>query len=125
MPDGKSLPVIIFNGNVISDSAEMQAMFQNQMPPARYEVQSFNCHVINPNFIAENAKGATSTSGKNMTILVVVSGYVKYGDSRDATMRGFSENFVLVPNPNAGKSKGHTKNQKEWLIQNQTFRLVV
>lgn len=125
MPDGKSLPVIIFNGNVISDSAEMQAMFQNQMPPARYEVQSFNCHVINPNFIAENAKGAISTSGKNMTILVVVSGYVKYGDSRDATMRGFSENFVLVPNPNSGKPKGHIKNHKEWLIQNQTFRLVV
>lgn len=60
-----------------------------------------------------------------MTILVTVSGYAKYGDLRDAPMRGFSENFVLIPNPEAVKNKGQGKSVKEWLIQSQIFRFVV
>lgn len=125
MPDGKPLPSITYNGNIISNAAALQEMFQNQVAAARYEVQSFDCHVINSNYIAENTQGAVSTTGKNMTILVTVSGYVKYGDLRDAPMRGFSENFVLIPNPEAVNYKGQGKNVKEWLIQSQTFRFVV
>jgi NTF2-related export protein 1/2 len=47
MPDGKPLPAIVFNGNIISDAAAFQAMFEKQMPPAHYEVQSYDCHVLN------------------------------------------------------------------------------
>ena len=124
MPDGKSLPVITYNGNVISNAAEIQNMFQHQMPAAQYEVQSFDCHVINPNYIAESPQGHVSASGKNMSILISVSGYVKYGDSPSVPTRGFSENFVLAPNPDAAKAKDHGKHAKNWLIQSQTFRLV-
>lgn len=125
MPDGKPLPAITHNGNVISTAADMQEMFQNQMPAARYEVQSFDCQVINHDYIAANSEGVVSTSGKNMTILVAVSGYVKYGGTRDAALRGFSESFVLVPNYDAAKAKSQGKKFKDWLIQSQTFRLVV
>ena len=124
MPDGKPLPVITYNGKVASNALEIQDMFQNQMPAVHYEVQSFDCHVINPNYIAETPQGPVRASGKNMSILVTVSGYVKYGDSPSVTPRGFSESFVLVPNPDVTKSKGHGKHLKDWLIQSQTFRLV-
>ncbi len=102
----------------------MQALFQEQMPEARYEVQDYDCHVLNPHYVAEGQPGHSPASGRNMTILITVSGYVKYGDVRAATMRGFSESIVLIPNPLAtGNTKG--KPLKEWLIQSQNFRLVV
>ncbi|MCJ1469685.1 hypothetical protein MMC07_008321 [Pseudocyphellaria aurata] len=125
LPDGTSLPSIILNGNVIPSPAEMQSIFQNEMPAARYEVQSFDCQVINPNFIPENSKSTVSSSGKNMIILVVVSGYVKYGESRDVPTKCFSENFVLVPNPDLEQARNKGKHVKDWLIQSQNFRLVV
>ena len=125
MPDGKPLPTITYNGNVIASAADMQKMFQDRIPATRYEVQSFDCQVINPNYIAANSEAAISTTGKNMTILVSVSGFVKYGGNRDAPTRGFSESFVLVPNHDAAKAKNQGKNVKNWLIQSQTFRLVV
>lgn len=125
MPDGKPLPAITYNGNVVPTAADMQKMFQEQVPAACYEVQSYDCQVINPNYIAANSDRAVSTTGKNMTILVTVSGYVKYGGARDAATRGFSESFVLVPNHDVAKVKSQGKKFKDWLIQSQTFRLVV
>ena len=125
MPDGKPLPTITYNGNVIASAADMQQMLPDQIPASRYAVQSFDCQVINPNYIAANSEAAISTTGKNMTILVSVSGFVKYGGNRDAPTRGFSESFVLVPNHDAAKAKNQGKNVKNWLIQSQTFRLVV
>ncbi|KAL8868640.1 MAG: hypothetical protein Q9174_004857 [Haloplaca sp. 1 TL-2023] len=116
---------ISFNGNQISDAAAMQAMFEAQMPQSHYEVQCHDCHVVNPNYIADGAQAWPLESGKNMTILVSVSGYVKYGDAKEGKMRGFSETFLLVPNPTAAVSKQRTKNVQEWLIQTQNFRIVV
>lgn len=60
-----------------------------------------------------------------MTILVAVSGYVKYGNTKEVKPRGFSETFILVPNPAVAASKQRLKNVKEWLIQTQNFRIVV
>ncbi len=124
MPDGKPLPTIVFNGNTISDAVAMQKMFDEQMPPAKYQVQCYDCQVINPNYVAENTQSRVSTSGKNTSILVSVSGFVKFGEPREAKLNGFSETFVLIPNPAAGAgSRGRTR--KGWLIQSQNFRLVV
>ncbi|KAI4182091.1 MAG: hypothetical protein L6R41_006202 [Letrouitia leprolyta] len=125
MPGGKALPSISFNGNQIPNAEAMQTMFQQQMPPSRYEVQCYDCHVINPNYIPEGASSGPAETKKNMTILVAVSGYVKYGDLKEAKPRGFSESFILVPNPVAATSKQRMKNAKEWLIQTQNFRVVV
>jgi len=125
MPDGKPLPAIVFNGNIISDAAAFQAMFEKQMPPAHYEVQSYDCHVLNPNHTAVGFEASSGGSGKNMTILLMVSGYVKFGEHREAAMRGFSETIVLVPNLDLTTTKGRGRRGKEWLIQSQNFRLVV
>ena len=122
MPDGKPLPIIVWNGNVVPDPHSLQKLFEEQMPRSRYDVQSYDCHVLNPNYISEGTQ-SSNTPGKNMTILVTVSGYVKYGDSRSVAARAFSENLVLVPNPAASNSKG--RHLQEWLIQSQNFRLVV
>lgn len=124
VPDGSSLPIIVFNGNSVPDAVAMQKMFEEQMPPAKYQVQCYDCQVINPHYVMNNTQSGDSTSGKKMSILVSVSGYVKFGEPRGAKLNGFSETFVLVPNPAVvGGNKG--KNRKEWLIQSQTFRLVV
>ena len=124
MPDGKPLPVIVYNGNVIPDPTTMETMFQEQMPETRYDIQDYDCQVLNPNYVAEGTQGSSPSSGKNMTILVTVSGSVKFGEPRAATSRGFSENFVLIPNP-AAATNNRGKHIKAWLIQSQNFRLVV
>lgn len=123
MPDGKPLPAILFNGNVIPDPAAMQKLFQEQMPKSEYVPGDYDCHVLNPNYVIESEQAASSASGRNMTILLTVSGFVKYGESRSVEPRGFSETFVLIPNPRAVGS-GRSKHVKDWLIQSQNFRLV-
>ena len=125
MPDGEPLPAIVFNGSVISDPAAMQKLFQEEMPKAEYVLGDFDCHVINPSYVVEGAQGGLAHSGKNMTILLTVSGSVKYGQSRSVEPRGFSETFVLTPNPAASaNSRQPSRNVKEWLIQSQNFRLI-
>ena len=125
MPDGKPLPAIVFNGNVFPSATAIQLMFET-MGPARYEVQSYDCQVLNPDSVVADTTDnhKAGASGKNMTLLLVVSGYVKFGEPREADMRAFSETFVLVPNP-AARSGAYGKNFREWLIQSQNFRLVV
>jgi NTF2-related export protein 1/2 len=122
--DGKTLPILVFNGNVIPDPPSMQVMFEKEMPSTTYEVQAFDSQVLNPNYNAAGPGPYSPESGKNMSILISVSGWVRFGDSKEAPIRGFSESFVLVPNSGAtaAKSKGSSRN---WLIQSQTFRLVV
>lgn len=68
-----------------------------------------------------------AAAARNMSILVIVSGYVRFGDGRetlDSPNRGFSETFVLVPGPPSdGGLKA--KANRHWLIQSQNFRIVV
>ena len=101
-------------------------MFQQDVPAAHYEVQSFDCQVLNPSHTAENTQfdSRAAVIGKKMTLLLGVNGYVRLGEPRDADMRGFSDTFVLVPNP-AMATAGRGKTSKEWVIQSQNFRLVV
>lgn len=115
---------ILFNGNTVADGAAVQDIFVNQMPAAHYEVQSFDCQIINrayPTATPAGAKPSTQMGVKDMSILVIVSGHVRYGEGRDQPQRGFSETFVLVPNPSSDRGK----RRKDWLIQSQNFRLVV
>ena len=124
MTDGKSLPVILFNGNSIEDPTAMQTMFKEKMPDAHYEIQTYDCHVLNPHYVAQDAKEANPETGKNMMMLVMISGAVQFGDikSTPTPIRGFTENIVLVPNSAAiGNEKG--KPVREFLIQSQNFRL--
>lgn len=93
------------------------------MPPTVYDVQAFDCHVVNPNFVPEGETGFDAEKGKNMTVVVLVSGIVKIGEP--AKVRQFSETFVLVPDYDAAKAKRKGKASKGWLIQSQTFRFVV
>ena len=119
-----SMPAIVYNGEIIQDAASMQAKFLNNIPASRYEVQNYDCQIVNDHYVADGTQGGNYDSGKNMTILITVSGYVKYGEERDTPTRGFSESFVLVPNPLA-VGGGGKKAAKEWLIQSQNFRIVV
>lgn len=123
MPDGNPLPAIVYNGRVFPDADSFQTMVE-EMPPARYEVQVFDCHVLNPNYTAEGAEPNPVPSAKNMSIVLLVGGTITLGEPSDAEVRGFSESIVLIPNTKAAVTKGQGKKVKEWLIQSQIFRLV-
>lgn len=118
---------IILNGNTISDPAELQAIFENQVSKCLYEAQSFDCHVLNTNYnvgIDDSSLGPNK-DGKKMSIMVMVSGSVKYyKDGTEGETRGFTENFMLVPNMEAQGPKA-PRGLKKWLIQSQNFRLVL
>lgn len=116
---------ILLNGNQIEGGgAGVQKIFVEVMPAAHYETQSYDCQIINPAYPTPTAAGVKPPSEmtvKDMSILVIVSGYVRYGEGRDQPQRGFSETFVLVPNPSTERGN----RRKGWLIQSQNFRLVV
>ena len=118
---------IVWNGNTISNPTEMQGIFENQAGKCLYEAQSFDCQVLNTNYNVgvDDANLGPNKDGKKMSILVMVSGSVKYiKDAAEGETRGFTESFVLVPN-----SEGHgpkaPRGAKKWLIQSQNFRLVL
>lgn len=116
---------ISLNGNIVPTPADLQILFESQIPKAHYEAQCFDCHVLNPNFNigASDADLGPDATGRKMSVLLVVSGYVKYGESRSVKMRGFTENFVLVPN--FLRAAGEDGVVKGWLIQSQNFRIVL
>lgn len=116
---------ISLNGNLVPSPTDFQKIFATQMPPSHYEVQSYDCHVVNPDYNvgAPESDLAPDKTGRKMSILVIVSGYVKYFDGPEKPpMRGFTETFVLVPNFEAQKGD---RNAKRWLIQSQNFRMVL
>lgn len=90
-------------------------------------MQSFDCQVINTNYNVgvDEAKHGPNKDGMKMSILVMVNGSVKYfKENTDGETRGFTENVVLIPNPD-GQGPKAPKAAKRWLIQSQTFRLVL
>ena len=118
---------ISLNGNVVADPEELQSIFEKKVDRAHYEVQSFDCHVLNTNYNvgADESILSPDKTGKKMSILVMVSGSVRYWkDSGDGDTRGFTESVVLVPNWATLKPRP-ARGEKNWLIQSQTFRLVV
>jgi NTF2-related export protein 1/2 len=126
-PDAPSEADIILNGNTISNPAELQAVFENQVGKCLYEAQSIDCQVLNTNYNVgiDEANLGTNKDGKKMSIMVMVSGSVKYiKDGTEGEIRGFTENFMLVPNTEAHGPKA-ARGTKKWLIQSQNFRLVL
>lgn len=108
--------------------ADLQTVFEKQVQKARYEVQSYDCQVLNSdyNIGAEENMLRPDKDGKKMSILVLVSGSVRYGKegAPDGETRGFTENIVLVPNWDSHGPRS-SKGAKKWLILSQNFRLVV
>ena len=119
-----TIPTIVLNGNTVADGAAVQDIFDKQMPPARYEAQSVDCQVINPSYSTADAPASTKSTKSHISLLVTISGWVRYSEQRSDPQRGFSETFVLVPNPQAENQK-RGKTVKDFLIQSQNFRLVV
>ncbi|OCK77236.1 putative nuclear transport factor 2 domain protein [Lepidopterella palustris CBS 459.81] len=128
-PDGKSVPTIVWNGNVMNTGQEVQQTFE-VMPYTHYDVQSLDCHVLNPTALApEKVVGGSGEADKDierrLSIVAVVNGSVRLEEPKEGPLRGFSETFVLVPNPEKALGKGPKAELKGWLIQNQNFRYTV
>ncbi|RAL59900.1 hypothetical protein DID88_000527 [Monilinia fructigena] len=100
---------ITLNGNVIPTPSAFQETFQNKIGKAAYEVQSYDTHVINPNYNigVEESKLGVDKDGRKISIIVMVNGQVKYSSKGgdDGEERSFVENFVLVPNMEARNPK--------------------
>ncbi|KAF2810391.1 NTF2-like protein [Mytilinidion resinicola] len=127
--DGKELPGMVWNGNVFRTPEEYQALYEDRMPFTHYEVQSFDCHVLNPTAMApDKLKGGSGEQDKDiekrMSIVVLVSGTVRLDEPKTGPLKQFSETFVLVPNPEK-TANGPKSVVKAWVIQNMNFRFVV
>lgn len=121
MQGGKPIPTVIFNGNPLPNGTSVQEMFENQMPPTRCSAHSIDCHILNPHYVPEGAPASRSAAG-TITLLILVSGVVHFGEDKNDPERQFSETLVLVPNHDRGP---RGQRPKEFLIQSQNFRLVV
>lgn len=119
-------PAISMNGKVLQDAAALQTAIDDQPERSHYDVQSFDCQVLNSNYNvgAEESALGPEKDGRKMSILVLVSGSVKkMKDDVGEDARGFTESIVLVPNWDAYSSKA-AKGLRKWLISSQTFRFV-
>ena len=94
------------------------------MSPISYEVHAFDCQTIIPNVDPKGDIIPNASKGTAMTLLVIVSGTVRIGPLKESEMKGFSESFVLVPNPLYSSLRKKGKPTMEWLIQSQTFRYI-
>ncbi|KAF2842645.1 NTF2-like protein [Patellaria atrata CBS 101060] len=122
LPDGKIVPIIVWNGNSIETAAAFQEMFEKEMPFMHYEVQALDCHVMNP---GDSAVDDTSKAAeKKISIIVAINGFVRLAEAREGPTKGFSESIVLAPNPEKAL-KGPKAATRAWLIQSQVFRYVV
>lgn len=120
-------PQISMNGKVLPDPAALQSAIADQPERSQYDVQSFDCHVLNTNYnvgVEDSAVGPEK-DGRKMSILVLVSGSVKsIKDDVGGDTRGFTESIILVPNWEAYSSRA-PKGLRKWLISSQTFRYVL
>jgi NTF2-related export protein 1/2 len=123
-PEGNTSPVIIWNGNDIEDAESLQKMFVEEMPYTFYELQCLDCHVLNPQFFSP-ASEVQIAPEKNISVTIVVSGYLRLESHKEGPMKEFSETFVLVPNKDNASRKGPQATRRTWLIQHQVFRFVV
>lgn len=121
----RDLPHIAFNGDMSTDGSDFQKKFE-EMPYAYYEAQSVNAHVLNP-CIDPNGGKTQKEAERNLSITIQVSGYARLVERKDGPMRGFSDQFVLVPNKEevGGRGNGKTGQGRQFLIQVHNFRYVV
>lgn len=126
LPSGRSLPYLNFNGEVFNDAEALQNWFETQMPFTHYEAQCLDVHVMNPSIVAIDSKSKKDHE-RNMSLVVQVSGYVRFHERKEGPIRGFSDNFVLVPNADqtGGRQTGKMDHGRQWVIQTQNFRIVV
>lgn len=118
---------ISINGNILADPEAVQSVLDKQPKRAVYDVQSYDCNALNTNYnvgAPDNMLGLDK-DGKKMSLMVMVSGSVNYGKhDGEEEHRGFTENFILIPNWEAHNPKA-AKGLKKWLISSQNFRLVL
>ena len=84
-------------------------------------VDSFDSHVVNPNFSFAAPDVRSDRTGGRASIVAQVTGTVQYGRGRDAPRQSFNEVFLLVPNWDA-MARNPPKNLRRWLIMSQNFR---
>ncbi|KAK5711219.1 hypothetical protein LTR17_018511 [Elasticomyces elasticus] len=121
--NGRGLPNITYNGEVIGDAASFQERWEKQMPRTHFEAQSVNVHVLNPTLKPTEGMKKKDVE-PNMSLIVQVSGSIRIGQPKEGPLRGFSDSFVLVPNSelSGGAGTGKQDHGRQWLIQSQTFR---
>lgn len=93
-------------------------------PQVRFEVESFDAHVVNPDYNLAAPPHVLSTpdkSGAKCSVLTQVTGRIYYGRGRDAPAKTFNEVFVLVPNWDMFV-RNPPKGARRWLIMSQNFR---
>ncbi|KKA27866.1 hypothetical protein TD95_003247 [Thielaviopsis punctulata] len=108
---------IVVNGSPVADPAAYTTLVAAQGADIRYDVESFDTHVVNPAF----AIAAPENTQPRGSILVQVTGKVSFGKGRDMVKKAFSEVFILVPNWDA-HARNAPKNLRRFLIMSQNYR---
>lgn len=123
IPGSPLKAVIVLNGVTYSDPKEVQAIFEKDVRAAHYVVDDYDFQIINSNYnVGAPATGlAPDNDGKKVSVMVIISGSVKYGE--EGEVRGFTDNVILVPNWESHGPKA-AKGLKQWLVQSQMFRFV-
>jgi len=97
---------------------------------ARYEVETFDAHVINSNYcfgasdaqLAPDPSKPDQSAGVRFMMMLSVSGKVHFGSDKDSLKQHFNDVFVLVPNWDSLKHSTSRSAGKRFLIMSHTYR---
>ncbi|KAL8376273.1 hypothetical protein RB595_007393 [Gaeumannomyces hyphopodioides] len=138
---------ISVNGLVVKDPAELERLLETQANGSRvrYDIEGFDAHVLNPNFLVacpdalasqqqgqgqqqqqqqqQNRGSARDRAERDakVSIMAMVNGAVQFGTDKNAPRRPFTEVFVLVPNWESMGPKA-PRNAKRFLVLSQNYR---
>jgi NTF2-related export protein 1/2 len=115
-------PDISVNGTVVSDAAELVALFEKQGGPVLFDAQSHDAHPVNPHYVlGASDSDQQSDRGDKLSLAVQVAGTVRFGRGETAVTKAFNDAFVLVPHWEA-QVRNAPKNLRRWLIVSQNTR---
>ncbi|KAF2405551.1 hypothetical protein EJ06DRAFT_518495 [Trichodelitschia bisporula] len=129
-PSGKLVPEILWNGALFTDPEEFTKMIKSGMPTNhRFTVQTVDCHILKENYHPDPPDRKLKPE-KNMSILAMISGNLRLGDSNSTERIEFNQTVVLVPNLDkllgvGAGVRGLGLSKRAWLIESQIFRYVV
>ena len=121
MGAGHKLPDILYNGTKYSSPDSFQQFIEG-LPKLTYDIESLSAVIINPALAMEGFNEQDIKKGRAAVVSVAVNGTVTSDQDEDKHI--FSDNFVMMPNPEANKNGRRDRGKREWLIGVLSSRLV-
>lgn len=122
MGGGHKMPNILHNGTKYNTPGSFQEYIE-ALPKLTYQVESLGAVIINPALALEGFNDVDIKKGRAAVVSVTVSGTIIVNDD-DFDPKRFSDNLIMMPNPEANLNGRRDRGKREWLVSVYNSRIV-